>query len=70
MPSVDVLKVPHHGSRTTDLSWLATSDASIAVISVGDNDFGHPTPEVLAVLGSLPLEIRRTDLEGDVVLSG
>ncbi|HDH03680.1 MAG TPA: ComEC/Rec2 family competence protein, partial [Actinobacteria bacterium] len=70
MPSVDVLKVPHHGSNTTDLEWLASTDATVAVISVGDNDFGHPTPEILAVLESLSLEIRRTDLEGDVVLSG
>jgi len=70
MPSVDILKVPHHGSRTTDLGWLASTDASVAVISVGENDFGHPTPEVLAVLESLPLEIRRTDLEGDIILNG
>lgn len=66
MPSVDVLKVPHHGSATTDLDWLATTDARLAIISVGDNDFGHPRPEVLEVLERRGVTVRRTDLEGDV----
>lgn len=68
MPSVDILKVPHHGSRTTDLDWLATTDAALAVITVGENDFGHPAPEVLAVLEGAGVEVRRTDLEGDIVV--
>ena len=44
---VDVLKVPHHGSRHQDLAWLASLGASFAVVSVGaDNDYGHPAAEV------------------------
>jgi competence protein ComEC len=66
--TVDILKVPHHGAATTDLRWLAASTAPIAVISVGPNDFGHPHPEVMAVLEESGSEIRRTDLEGDVVI--
>jgi competence protein ComEC len=68
MPSADVLKVPHHGSNTTDLDWLASTDAEVAIISVGANDFGHPTSEVLTVLEQLGMEVRRTDLEGDIVI--
>lgn len=64
----DILKVPHHGAATTDLRWLEASAAPIAVISVGENDFGHPDPAVLAVLEKHGSEIRRTDLEGDVVI--
>ena len=64
----DVLKVPHHGAATSDLSWLQRSAAPLAVISVGPNDFGHPHPAVLAVLEEAGSEIRRTDLEGDVVI--
>ncbi len=64
----DILKVPHHGAATTDLRWLEASKASITVISVGPNDFGHPNPEVMAVLEENGSEIRRTDLEGDVVI--
>jgi competence protein ComEC len=65
---VDILKVPHHGAATTDLRWLNASQAPIAVISVGQNDFGHPHPEVLRVLEGNGSVIRRTDLEGDVVI--
>jgi len=65
---VDILKVPHHGAATTDLRWLAASTAPIAVISVGPNDFGHPHPEIMSVLEASGSEIRRTDLEGDVVI--
>jgi competence protein ComEC len=64
----DVLKVPHQGSMTSDLEWLAASAAGVAVISVGPNDFGHPAPEVLAVLEGAGAEVHRTDLEGDVVI--
>ncbi|NQV06213.1 ComEC/Rec2 family competence protein, partial [bacterium] len=46
----DVLKVPHQGAATSDLDWLAASAPSVAVISVGPNTFGHPSPEVIEVL--------------------
>lgn len=65
---VDVLKVPHHGAATTDLGWLRRSAAPISVLSVGENDFGHPHPGVIGVLEEAGTVIRRTDLEGDVVL--
>lgn len=66
--AADILKVPHHGAATTDLGWLERSAAPLAVISVGPNDFGHPHPDVLATLEGAGSEIRRTDLEGDVVI--
>ncbi len=47
---VDVLKVPHHGSRSSSTPALvAATRPTLAVISVGEgNPFGHPAPEVLA----------------------
>ena len=66
--TADILKVPHHGAATTDLDWLRRSVAPVAVISVGPNDFGHPHPDVLAILEESGSEIRRTDLDGDVVI--
>ena len=64
----DVLKVPHQGAATSDPEWLAASAAGVAVVSVGPNDFGHPAPEVVAILERAGVVIRRTDLEGDVVI--
>ncbi len=62
----DVLKVPHHGSATSDPEWLRRVGSDIAVISVGDNDFGHPDADVIRVLEQSGDSILRTDLIGDV----
>ncbi len=63
----DVLKVPHHGSKTSSPGFLRAVGASVAVISVGeDNQFGHPHAETLAALeGSMVL---RTDVDGRVTI--
>ncbi len=66
---VDVLKVPHHGSRYQDQDWLASVDAEIALVSVGeDNDYGHPAAGTLETLTRAGAEVHRTDLEGDVAV--
>ena len=64
-----VLKVAHHGSDTsTSVEFLNVADPRVAVISVGENDFGHPTPEVLdrltARLGKE--NVYRTDEDGTI----
>lgn len=66
---VDVLKVPHHGSRYQDLDFLLGLDARLALVSVGaDNDYGHPATDVLSALAARGVEVRRTDVDGDVVV--
>ena len=67
-PRVDVLKVPHQGAATSDPEWLVRTGASVAVVSVGPNRFGHPSEELLAALERAGMEVRRTDREGDVVI--
>lgn len=66
----DVLKVGHHGSRTsTSDKWLDAVRPSLAVISVGKgNTFGHPTADVLNRLSKRGIEVRRTDLHGAIML--
>jgi competence protein ComEC len=64
----DILKVPHHGGATSSLSWLAAVDPQISVVSVGDNDYGHPSPQVLEILTSQGAVVVRTDQAGDVVI--
>ena len=66
---VDVLKVPHHGSRHQDTRWLTSLGARLAVVSVGEgNDYGHPAPDLLAALSAAGMRVWRTDLSGDVVV--
>jgi len=66
-----VLKVPHHGSRTSS-TWpfVGAIAPRVAVISVGtDNRFGHPAPEVEARYASLGARVLRTDRCGAVVVA-
>ena len=67
-PRVDILKVPHQGGATSDPAWLIATGASRAVVSVGPNRFGHPSVELLEQLETAGMEVRRTDLEGDIVI--
>lgn len=65
----DVLKVGHHGSRTsTSASFLTEVKPKIAVISVGkDNDYGHPTASILTRLQKSGINLYRTDNSGTIV---
>lgn len=67
----DVLKVGHHGSRTSTIQpFLDAVSPSVAVISAGfENSFGHPHPDVVRRLQSRGAAILRTDLDGLVSVS-
>ncbi len=66
---VDVLKVSHHGSKySTANDFLARIAPRVAIISVGRNTFGHPSPLTLARLAAHNIAVYRTDEEGPVVL--
>ncbi|MBS4761566.1 DNA internalization-related competence protein ComEC/Rec2 [Carnobacteriaceae bacterium zg-ZUI252] len=65
--TVDVLKVGHHGSKTsTGQAFLERLKPKIALISAGKNNrYGHPNKEVLERLSECT--IYRTDQQGSVV---
>ena len=65
-PSTQVLKVGHHGSRTsTSHELLERTNPETALISVGRrNRFGHPDPRVLSRLAEGGAQIFRTDVNG------
>ncbi len=66
---VDVLKVPHHGSRYQDERLLTGLGARVALVSVGeDNDYGHPAPETVDALEDAGASLWRTDEHGDVAV--
>ncbi|HSG47878.1 MAG TPA: DNA internalization-related competence protein ComEC/Rec2 [Longimicrobiales bacterium] len=69
---VEVLKVGHHGSRTsTGVPLLDRTRPLLSVISVGrGNRFGHPAPEVLARLREKGVRTLRTDQQGNVRILG
>jgi competence protein ComEC len=65
----DVLKVAHHGSSKQDEDLVDSLGARLAVISVGvGNDYGHPAPSTLRLLHDAGMQVRRTDLDGDVAV--
>jgi len=68
---VEILKVAHHGSEDPGLeAELTELRPSIAVISSGrGNPHGHPRPETIAALATVPgLRLHRTDRDGRVVV--
>ena len=64
----DVLKVGHHGSKTSSSqNFIEQVSPEIAVIQCGkDNRYGHPYPETLATLEKFDINILRTDQDGDI----
>lgn len=65
---IDVLKVGHHGSKTSSSNeFIKFLSPRIAIISCGKNNYyGHPDKDVIAILKRNNVIIRRTDLEGTI----
>ncbi len=65
---VDVLKVGHHGSRTsTSEDFIEQTKPEVAIISLGkNNSYGHPHKEVKELLEEYDISIYRTDTEGTI----
>lgn len=62
-----VLKVSHHGSETgTSDELLEEIKPDVAMVSVGENSFGHPAKEVLDRLRGRGVQVLRTDLQGEI----
>ncbi len=63
----DVLKVAHHGSKTSTCKYfLEKTSPELAVISVGENNWNHPHPDVLANLKEFGIKTLITRDYGDV----
>ena len=67
LEDIDVLKVGHHGSRTSSSKEFITKiNNNYSIISVGKNNrYGHPNKEVLKNLENS--KIYRTDMDGSIL---
>lgn len=70
LPRADILKVAHHGSRTsTSAAFLDALSPSLALVSAGWlNSYGHPNPTVVARLRARGIALFRTDRDGAITL--
>lgn len=67
----DVLKVGHHGSRTSSSpAFVAAVAPREAVVSAGArNRFGHPSAQTLSTLAAAGARVWRTDRDGSVIVT-
>ena len=67
LPDIDVLKVGHHGSKTSSsIEFINEIKPNYSIISVGKNNrYGHPNKEVLENLRDS--KIYRTDQDGSIM---
>ncbi len=68
LPRIDLLKVAHHGSRTSSTAaFLDAVRPKVAIVSVGAvNPYGHPAPETIARIEARGASLYRTDRNGSV----
>ena len=70
IPDADILKVAHHGSdKATSDRFLAACTPQIAIISVGENNFGHPSDVTLEKLSDAGATVRQTQYCGAITLT-
>ena len=67
LPRIDILKVGHHGSKTSSSKeFIDKIKPKYSVISVGkDNKYSHPNEETLEILKNT--KIYRTDINGNII---
>jgi competence protein ComEC len=65
----DVLKLGHHGSRTSSsILWLEKVNPEVAIISAGKNNrYGHPHKEILNRLNSIKIPFLSTADLGNII---
>ncbi|TSD62362.1 ComEC/Rec2 family competence protein [Aeromicrobium piscarium] len=66
--TAEILKVPHHGSADQSARFHQQTGAVAATVSVGENDYGHPTRRSLDILRDAGIRTWRTDELGDIAI--
>ena len=69
IPRVDVVKVPHHGSKFQDENFPEWTRARLALISVGkENSYGHPSKLTLDLYRDSGMQVLSTDEVGSIAI--
>lgn len=70
LPDVDILVAGHHGSKnSTSNELLDAVQPEVIIVSAGrNNSFGHPAPEMLERASQHGCEVKRTDLQGSILI--
>lgn len=70
LPDLEVLMVGHHGSKySSQQDFLSALTPEAAIISVGDNSYGHPTDAAISRLEAVGAEVYRTDNQGCITVT-
>ena len=69
IPQVDVVKVPHHGSKFQDVNFPNWTRARLALISVGqENSYGHPAKLTLDLYRDSGMRVLSSDEVGSIAI--
>jgi competence protein ComEC len=69
IPQVDVVKIPHHGSRFQDSKFVQWTRARLALVSVGkENSYGHPAKSALDLYRDSGMQVLSTDEVGSIAI--
>ena len=69
LPDIEVLFVAHHGSKySTSHRFLREIMPEVGIISVGENNYGHPAPEAMERMAYWGMELYRTDSQGNILI--
>lgn len=69
LPDIEVLFVAHHGSKySTSYRFLREILPEVGIISVGENNYGHPAMETMERMAYYGAELYRTDWQGNIVI--
>jgi competence protein ComEC len=69
IPQVDVVKVPHHGSKFQNANFPKWTRARLALISVGqENSYGHPAKLTLDLYRDSGMQVLSTDEVGSIAI--
>jgi len=68
---LDVYKVAHHGSKyNSSKNLIEALNPAHCIISVGKNNYGHPSKEVVQYLVDAGCKVQRTDQDGTITFIG